>query len=110
MSVTLYGIKNCDKVRAARQWLTREKIDHIFIDFREEALDVKHVKTWLDAVGLEVLLNKRSKTWKQLLDEEKVMEPAHLLIQYPTLIKRPVLEQGDVIQVGFSEQIYQAIF
>jgi len=91
---SLYGIPNCDTVKKARVWLSNAGVDAHFHDFRKDGLEKTLVQEWIDAVGVELLVNKRSTTWKQLSDAEKSKalgaESADILTQYPTLIKRPV--------------------
>lgn len=107
---TLYGIKNCDTVKKARRWLDDNGIEYQFHDFRADGLTPKQVQTWLNELGHTVLINKRSTTWKQLDDEQKEQamgeEAASLLCEYPTLIKRPVLDIGSQRAVGFSAAHY----
>ncbi len=115
---TLYGIKNCDTVRKARKWLESEDINYSFHDFRADGLDKKDLKTWVKAAGWDVLLNKRSTTWKQLPDKNKeTVDEASaiaLMLANPTLIKRPVLvfknQHGKKIHVGFKPAEYQELF
>lgn len=111
---TLYGIKNCDTVKKARKWLDAAGIDYRFHDFRADGLDREKLNAWIEAVGWEHLVNRRSTTWRQLpeavkenINEKNVLD---LLIEQPTLIKRPVLEKGGEIRVGFKEADYQALF
>ena len=110
--MTLYGIKNCDTVRKARKWLEAEKIDYTFHDFREDGLNETTVTQWVNVIGWETLFNKRSTSFRNLTDAEKKdinQEKAiALMVQYPTLIKRPVLVNSDKILVGFKEADYQA--
>ena len=112
--VTLYGIKNCDTVKKARRWLEQKGIDYCFHDFRSDGLDAQQVQSWMDAVGWEKLLNKRSSSWRNLADETKnglcEKNLMGLLLEQPTLIKRPVLEQKNHIHLGFKEADYQQIF
>lgn len=116
---TLYGIKNCDTVKRARKWLEREKIDYQFHDIRSDGLTASDIKSWLKVVPAEQLLNKRSTTWKQLPEATKQsLEPSPIaakltpvLLEHPTLIKRPVLKLAkDNVAVGFSADNYRAIF
>jgi arsenate reductase (glutaredoxin) len=110
----LYGIKNCDTVKKARNWLDDHKIVYEFHDFRVQGVTAKQVKYWLTEIGLEKLINKRSTTWKELDDstKEKLSEKnaAALLTEHPTLIKRPVLEIDDQLHVGFSTEDYKIFF
>ena len=112
--ITLYGIKNCDTVKKARKWLDSNGIEHQFHDFREDGLDADSVRNWLDELGWEQLINKRSATWKQL--DQKTREEMNLqlayeaILEHPTLIKRPLLDIGHQRFTGFSEKNYQSIF
>lgn len=115
-NTTLYGIKNCDTVKKARAWLDKKNAPYQFHDFRTDGLTIKQVKAWIDALGLEVIVNKRSTTWKALSDADKddainnVSKAAVIICDNPTLIKRPLLIHKDIIQVGFKEALYQTIF
>jgi Spx/MgsR family transcriptional regulator len=114
MSATLYGIKNCDTVKKARQWLDLNRIDYRFHDFRGDGLSTMQTQAWLDEIGLDTLLNKRGTTWKQLDEAVRAQmtaaTAAALLAEYPTLIKRPVLDIGHQRFVGFSDPRYRDIF
>ncbi|HVL02358.1 MAG TPA: ArsC family reductase [Dongiaceae bacterium] len=114
MTITLYGIPNCDTVKKARQWLTSNGIDYRFHDFRKDGLDAKQLKKWLDTVGWETLLNRKGTTWRQLpeavRDSTNAGNVAKLLLEHSTLIKRPVLENGASVRCGFSAAEYQAAF
>lgn len=108
----LYGIKNCDTVRKARQWLDTSGLYYHFHDFRHQGLDAQTIHRWLDQVGPDKLINKRSTTWKQLDDNTRARAQAgedipSLLAAQPTLIKRPVLEHNGGITVGFSYDLYR---
>ena len=111
--ITLYGIANCDTVRKAKKWLETHNLAYQFHDFRKDGLDQKTIETWLQKVDLNTLVNKRSTTWKQLSDEEKtaLMEQGQIeiLLQHPTLIKRPVLVKDDQILVGFKEELIKSL-
>ncbi len=109
-SIILAGIKNCDGVRSAQQWLEENSIGYIFLDLRSD-LFVRHILgKWMEKVDWTMLLNKRSATWRGLddkdrtnLDEARAMS---LMMKHPTLIKRPVLEMENIIEVGFSAERY----
>lgn len=112
--ITLYGIKNCDTVKKARRWLEDEGVEYRFHDFREDGLKAKQAKAWIEELGWEQLLNKRSTSWKALdavtrdaMDDERALEA---VLEQPTLIKRPLLDTGHERFTGFSAQRYQAIF
>jgi Spx/MgsR family transcriptional regulator len=114
MPATVYGIKNCDSVKKARKWLKTNGSSYTFIDLRDDGVDKAEVKRWLDAVGYDVLVNKRSTTWKQLTNNQKEglneTSALELLLAHPTLVKRPVLIIKDEVFVGFKDDQYSAIF
>lgn len=112
MTITIYGIPNCDTIRKARSWLEGRGIAYAFHDFRADGLDKGTLEGWIGKVGWPVLLNKASTTFRSLSDaekqdlgEDKVKE---LLLAHPTMIKRPVLDMGGKILVGFKPDIYAA--
>ena len=109
----LYGIKNCDTVKKARDWLDKNGIVYRFHDFRTDGLSEAQVKSWITEIGLEVLVNKRSTTWKELDETAKhdFEKNANKVIQAnPTLIKRPLLDTGKQKHVGFKDSEYTQIF
>lgn len=114
MTCVLYGIKNCDTVKKARQWLADHAIEYRFHDFRADGLETSQVAAWLQELGAEQLVNRRGTTWKQL--DEATREQfsdqtaAGLLLAHPTLIKRPLLDIGHQRFVGFSADRYREIF
>ena len=105
--ITLYGIKNCDTVKKSRRWLDDNDVEYQFHDFRQDGLDKKQLNGWLEKLGWEYIVNKRSTTWRNLTDEEKDItsnaQAAKLLLANPTLIKRPVVESKKTVLVGFKE-------
>lgn len=112
--VTLYGIKNCDTVKKARDWLVKNNIEYRFHDFRTDGLDKTQVQNWITQIGLENLVNKRSTTWKEL--DESIKDNLNennagaVIVENPTLIKRPLLDTGKQKFVGFKETEYTKIF
>ncbi len=111
---TLFGIKNCDTVKKARRWLENQGIDYTFHDFRSDGITGEQVEIWINAIGIEKLINKRSTSWKALSDSQKenldnTLAKA-LILEQPTLIKRPLLDTGSECYVGFSEKTYTPIF
>ena len=112
---TLAGIKNCDTVRKARQWLEANGIPYHFHDLRSAGLTAQQLQQWNRAVGWETLLNRRGSSWRQLSPQvrDNIDEPSALtlMLQNPTLIKRPILELKDGrVQVGFAEGQYRQLF
>lgn len=111
--IIMYGIKNCDTIKKARKFLEQHNIDYEFHDFREEGVNPVQLRAWINELGWEKLINKRSTTWRNLPDETKAnMNDTLALVvaeEQPTIIKRPVLELPDRVMVGFSEKSYQAL-
>ena len=105
---TLFGIPNCDTVRKARKWLDDQGLAHEFIDLRADTPSAGKISQWLLAVGSERLVNRRSTTFKQLSEGDKAAleggDTVNVLQAQPTLIKRPVLEWGDRVSVGFKAE------
>ena len=112
--ITIYGIKNCDTVKKACQWLDDNRIVYHFHDVRKKGLSAKMLRDWENALGWEKMLNKRSTTWKGLSEDlrKKVNKETAiaLMLENPTLIKRPLLDMGESKQLGFKPDEYEAIF
>ncbi len=108
---TFLGIKNCDSVKKARKWLDANGVPYTYHDLREDGLDKAALQAWISELGWELLLNKRSTTWKQLTDDDRYdlsdTKVMMLLLAHPTLIKRPVLITKAGILVGFKETEYK---
>ena len=105
-SIQVYGIKNCDTVKKAIVYLNHRDVNYQFIDFRKNPISRQVLKQMVESVGWELLINKRSTTYRSLSEEEKSNINYDLVLKLPTLIKRPVLVQGENIMVGFSEKQY----
>jgi len=107
---TVYGIKNCDTVKKALKWLDANNISYRFHDLRQNGISKSDLQQWTDSVGWEVLLNRRSTTWRQLPDKAKTDIDANkavsLMLSNPTLIKRPVVIKGKTTLVGFNDNDY----
>jgi arsenate reductase (glutaredoxin) len=110
--VIVYGIKNCDTVKKARAWLEQHQLDYQFHDYKTDGVQPELLAQFNRHFGWEALLNKRSTTWRQLTDAQKTELNAEsalpLLLQHPTLIKRPILISGDIFLIGFNADEYQA--
>jgi len=111
--ITVYGIKNCDTVKKARRWLDEHNISYQFHDVRTDGLDEEMLRTWLQHINWDVLLNKRGTTWRKLSDQDKnnidEAKAISIMLEQPAIIKRPVLETGSTIQVGFNADDYQQL-
>lgn len=111
----IYGIKNCNTVKKALDWLKENHIDFEFHDFKKEGVSLEKLQQWSNKTGYEKLLNKQGLTWKQLDGDTKATitgekEALQLLQDKNSMIKRPVLEfEGEII-LGFQEDIYQKLF
>ena len=108
--IQLYGIKNCDTVKKALVYLNDHDVNYQFIDFRQNPISKQVLIKMVDYVGWELLINKRSTTYRSLSEEEKSNINYDLVLSLPTLIKRPVMVRGKNIIVGFSEQKYDKLF
>ena len=109
-SIQVYGIKNCDTVKKALVYLNDHDVNYQFIDFRQNPISQQVLIKMVESVGWELLINKRSTTYRSLSEEEKSNINYDLVLRLPTLIKRPVLVRGENIMVGFSEQQYAEFF
>jgi len=108
--IKIFGIKNCDTMKKAMAWLTENGIAYEFIDYKKAGVAETHLPDWSARAGWETLLNRRGLMWKKLSDAERADVDAakalQLMAQYPALIKRPVLDTGKALVVGFSPENY----
>jgi arsenate reductase len=102
----MYGIPNCDTVRKAKKFLYNQGVSFDFIDFRKDSIEEDKLLNIIEKCGWERILNKRSKTYRSLNDNEKQNMSIQILLQNLTLIKRPLLISKNNILVGFSENEY----
>ena len=106
----IYGIKNCDTMKKAFAWLEKNGIAFEFIDYKKDGIVRDHLPDWKQRAGWKVLLNTRGMMWKRLSDEERAdideTKASALMSDYPTLIKRPVLDTGTALLVGFDPENY----
>ncbi|MDP6727533.1 MAG: Spx/MgsR family RNA polymerase-binding regulatory protein [Gammaproteobacteria bacterium] len=107
--IQLYGISNCDTVRKAIKYLDINDIRYQFIDYRKNPISLEKLQTIVSIVGWENLINRRSTTYRSLSEKQKKNINYDLVLNYPTLIKRPVLISEDEVLVGFSENKYATI-
>jgi len=105
--LTVYGIKQCDTCRKALAWLNEQDIEHRFHDFRSDGLQAELLRDWLRSDFADKLVNRRSTTWRQLSEAQRQSEGTallQLLLQFPTLIKRPVFVSDQIVAVGFNPE------
>ena len=115
MKKTLYGIPNCDTVKKARTWMAAQGHDFDFHDFKKQGLDRATAVRWLEQLDWEVLVNRKGTTWRKLPDERKAAITSkdaalELMLENPSVIKRPVLARDGQFSVGFSDTQYAALF
>ncbi|MGA0530934.1 ArsC family reductase [Hansschlegelia sp. KR7-227] len=114
MTVTIYGIRNCDTMKKARAWLEARGVAYRFHDYRADGVDPSKLEEWERAVGWETLLNRAGTTFRTLPDADKVgldaAKALALMLAQPSMIKRPVLEAEGKLLVGFKPEIYAAAF
>ena len=109
---TIYGIKNFDTTKKARAWLDSHRIAYDFHDYKTEGIDKKRLEGWAKQVGWETLLNRAGTTFRKLSDAQKdgltSAKAIALMLEQPSMIKRPVLDLGGKLVVGFKPDIYKA--
>jgi len=114
--MTLYGIKNCNTVKSAVEWLKKKKVEFDFHDYKTKGITGEKLKEWSKQVGWENLVNKRGTTWRQLdPDTQKTItnEKAAIALmkEKTSVIKRPLIEKdGKVVALGFDEEAYRKTF
>jgi Spx/MgsR family transcriptional regulator len=113
MSVTLYGIKNCDTMKRARAWLDASGVPYAFHDYKAEGIDRARLEGWARSVGWETLLNRAGTTFRKLPDADKAGldegRAIAFMLDQPSMIKRPVLDLGGRLLVGFKPEQYEAM-
>ncbi|MBO6609364.1 arsenate reductase [Altererythrobacter sp.] len=111
--IHLYGIPNCDTVKRARKWLDTKGIEYAFHDYKKEGADPAKLTKWIETHGVDIVLNRRGTTFRKLSDAEKAdidaAKAVILLEQYPSMIKRPVVEHARGVLVGFKESDWEAV-
>ena len=114
MSVTIYGIKNCDTMKKAFTWLDGRGIDYTFHDYRAVGIDETTIKGWVKVLGWEKVLNKASTTFKELPEDDKAgldeAKAIALMVKNPTMIKRPMLVTAKTTTAGFKPDLYNQTF
>jgi Spx/MgsR family transcriptional regulator len=109
MKITLYGIPNCDTVKKSRSWFDMQGIDYVFHDFKKQGVPQEMLKQWIKALGWEALLNKKGATWHGLdaatqASVKDAASAAVLMQAQPSVIKRPVVQRGEMVTVGFTPE------
>ena len=106
--IVVFGLSNCDSCSKALTWLRNQKIEYHFVDYRKNVLEESTLSNWIKDVGWENILNRRSSTWRDLSSEKKedLTEDSAktLMLEFPTLIKRPIIETGGRVLIGFKEE------
>ena len=109
----MHGIPNCDTVKKARRWLDKHEVSYEFHDYKKKGIEKSALKAWSAALGWETLLNRRGTTWRKLDDATKEgineKRAIDLMAEHTSMIKRPLIQQGDVLIVGFDEDEYQQL-
>jgi arsenate reductase len=113
--ITLYGIPNCDTVKKARTWLQDHGIDFTFHDFKKQGLTADVVTIWLQDLDWTILVNRKGTTWRNLPDERKAAivdadSAMALMLENPSVIKRPVVQGAGPVTVGFSPAAFEEKF
>jgi arsenate reductase len=110
MTTTIYGIKNCDTMKKARAWLDSHGVTYEFHDYKTAGAPKEKLKAWCDELGWETLLNRAGTTFRNLPEADKQglneRKAIALMLEQPSMIKRPVLEVGKKLLVGFKPEIY----
>lgn len=112
--VTLYGIKSCDTMKKARTWLETHNIEFAFHDYKKDGLPEALLDQWLQQLPWQDLINRRGTTWRKLpeplRDSMDESQARAVMLENPSIIKRPLLDTGDGKHLGFKAEHYQQIF
>jgi arsenate reductase len=114
MSITIYGIKNCDTMKKARAWLDKHSVDYAFHDYKTAGIERERLERWSKKVGWEMLLNRAGTTFRKLPDKDKnglsEKKALELMLAQPSMIKRPVLDLGGgKLLVSFTPERYSEV-
>ena len=108
--ITLYGIRNCDTVKKARAWLDGRGVAYAFHDYKVAGIDRSQLTQWCSELGWERVLNRAGTTFRKLAEADKAgldeAEALRLMLEQPSLIKRPVLDLGKRRLIGFKQEDY----
>jgi len=111
--IHLYGIPNCDTIKKARAWLEGRGIEYRFHDYKRDGIDEPRLRGWVDELGWEALVNRRGTTWRRLPDEVREQMDTEaairIMLETPSIIRRPLLDTGELRHLGFSETDYERL-
>lgn len=114
MTVTMYGITNCDTIKKARKWLEDRGVEYRFHDYRKDGLTTAQLDQWCRELGFEALLNRRGTTWRKLPEAARAnlteTRAKRIMLENPAIIKRPLLDIGKQRILGFSKEEYASLF
>lgn len=112
MSITLYGIPNCDTVKKSRAWLAERGVEYTFHDYKRHGVDADQISVWVEEAGLYKVLNKAGTTYKKLPDDVKAQmagpQAVDVMSEQPSLIKRPIVRYEGGLLVGFETEEWEA--
>lgn len=114
MSVSIYGIKNCDTMKKALRWLDAQGLSYDFHDYKKQGADESVLRVAMEQHGWDVVINRRGTTWRKLPDDVKntmdVDSAVEAALENPSLIKRPILVKDDQTHLGFKPDQYEELF
>ena len=114
MTVTIYGIKNCDTMKKAFTWLDGRGVGYEFHDYKKAGVTTAQLTKWCRAAGWQAVLNRAGTTFRKLADADKEAltqdKAIALMLAQPSMIKRPILETGGKLEIGFTPERYAALF
>ena len=111
--MVVYGIKNCDSVKKCRAYLQQKQIKHVFHDYRSDGINAELLQRFLDELGADKVVNKRGTSWRQLSEQQKQLAESdgllNVLLGMPSLIKRPIIDDGKRLILGFDPQSLEVL-
>jgi arsenate reductase (glutaredoxin) len=111
--IQLYGIPNCGTMKKARAWLEGRGVEYRFHDYKRDGIDEPRLRGWVDELGWEALVNRRGTTWRRLPDEVREQMDTEaairIMLETPSIIRRPLLDTGELRHLGFSETDYERL-
>jgi arsenate reductase (glutaredoxin) len=111
--LTLYGIPNCDTVKKARTWLDAHGLPYHFHDYKKAGIDRATLQRWCEHLGHDKVINTRGTTWRKLPEQQRSQLDAYsalsLMLAQPSLIRRPIIEKGAILLLGFDQQEWQTL-